>query len=54
MRGLAGRLPVGDIEAVVAHQKLGRFIVAINKRAALATGVDLPPAVLKRASQVIE
>jgi putative ABC transport system substrate-binding protein len=50
---LSGRA-VGDIDAVVAHQKLGHFIVAVNKRAALAMGVELPPAVLKRASQLIE
>jgi putative tryptophan/tyrosine transport system substrate-binding protein len=50
---LAGR-QAGDIEAVMAHQKLSSFKVVVNKGAANAANLTIPPSVLARATQVIE
>ncbi|EKF19584.1 ABC transporter substrate-binding protein [Nitratireductor pacificus] len=44
----------GDIDAVIAYQVLTEFKVAINKKAAAAMGVELPEAVLARATEIIE
>lgn len=50
---LSGR-QVGEVEAVVAHQKLSNFKIVVNKGAANALGLTLPPGVLAGATQVIE
>ena len=50
---LEGQKP-GDIDAVIAYQKLPNFDLTVNKSSATAMGVDLPPAVLARATKVIE
>ncbi|OKO86792.1 hypothetical protein AC629_15660 [Bradyrhizobium sp. NAS80.1] len=49
---LAGAKP-GDVDAVIAYQKLPNFVVVLNKGAAAATGVTLPEAVLKRATRTV-
>lgn len=58
---LAGRMvadilsgkKAGEIEPVIAYQKLPTFVTVVNKRAADAMGVTIPPAVLARASKVV-
>lgn len=50
---LKGKKP-GDIDAVIAYQKLPNFVVVVNKGAAAAMGATLPPAVLARATKVVE
>lgn len=43
----------GEIDPVIAYQKLPKFLVVVNKGAAAAMGVTIPPAVLERASKVV-
>ncbi|MGO4713012.1 ABC transporter substrate-binding protein [Bradyrhizobium sp. 2TAF24] len=43
----------GDVDAVVAYQKMPNFVVVVNKSAAAAMGVTLPEAVLKRATRTV-
>ena len=50
---LNGKKP-GEIDAVIAYEKLPDNVVVVNKGSAAAMGVKLPDAVLKRASKVIE
>jgi len=50
---LNGKNP-GDIDAVIAYQKLPKLDVFVNKRSASAMGVAIPQAVLARATKVIE
>ncbi len=50
---LSGKKP-GDIDALIAYQKLPNLDVYVNKRSALAMGVAIPQAVLARATKVIE
>lgn len=50
---LEGQKP-GDIDAVIAYQKLPNFDLTVNKSSAAAMGAELPPAVLARATKVIE
>jgi len=50
---LNGKKP-GDIDAVIAYQKLPNFDVVVNKKSAAAMGVTLPQAVLARAARVVE
>lgn len=45
---------VGDVDAVLAHQKLTNFLVVVNKGTASALGVTVPTGVLNRATKVIE
>ncbi|WP_048646353.1 ABC transporter substrate-binding protein [Nitratireductor soli] len=52
-RILNGEKP-GDIDAVIAYQVLTDFKVAVNKKSAAAMGVELPEAVLARATEIIE
>lgn len=52
-RVLKGEKP-GEIDAVVAHEALTDFEVSVNKKAAAAMGVEIPQAVLDRATEVIE
>ncbi|MGP0089116.1 MAG: ABC transporter substrate-binding protein [Xanthobacteraceae bacterium] len=44
----------GDIDAVIAYQKLPNFDVFVNKRSAAAMGVAIPQTVIARATKVIE
>jgi putative ABC transport system substrate-binding protein len=50
---LSGQKP-GDIDAVIAYQKLPNLDVYVNKRSASAMGVTIPQTVLARANKVIE
>lgn len=50
---LNGKKP-GEIDAVIAYQKLPNLDVYVNKRSASAMGVTIPQAVLARATKVIE
>jgi len=50
---LKGTKP-GDIDAVIAYQKLPKLDVFVNKRSASSMGVAIPPALLARATKVIE
>lgn len=43
----------GDVDAVIAYQKMPNFVVVVNKSAAAAMGVTLPEAVLKRATRTV-
>lgn len=49
---LNGKKP-GEIDAVVAYEKLPSFNVVLNQSAAEAMGVKIPEAVLKRATKVV-
>jgi putative tryptophan/tyrosine transport system substrate-binding protein len=49
---LNGKKP-GEIDPVIAYQKLPKFLVVVNKQSATAMGVTIPPAVLERASKVV-
>jgi putative ABC transport system substrate-binding protein len=50
---LNGKKP-GEIDAVIAYQKLPNLDVYVNKRSASAMGVTISQAVLARATKVIE
>ncbi len=50
---LGGKKP-GEIDAVLAYEKLPDNVVAVNKSSAAAMGVTLPESVLKRASKVVD
>jgi putative ABC transport system substrate-binding protein len=50
---LNGKKP-GDIDAVIAYQKLPNFDVVVNRKSAASMGVTLPQAVLARAARVVE
>jgi len=50
---LEGKKP-GDIDAVIAYQKLPNFDLVVNKSSASAMGIDLPQAVLARATKIVE
>ena len=50
---LNGKKP-GDIDAVIAYQKLPNFDVVVNKKSAASMGVTLPQAILARAARVVE
>jgi putative tryptophan/tyrosine transport system substrate-binding protein len=50
---LSGQKP-GDIDAVIAYQKLPNLDVYVNKRSASAMGVTIPQTVLARANKVVE
>jgi len=50
---LRGKKP-GDIDAIIAYQKLPNLDVYVNKRSALAMGVAIPQTVLARATKVVE
>jgi putative ABC transport system substrate-binding protein len=50
---LNGKKP-GDIDAVIAYQKLPNFDVVVNKKSAVSMGVTLPQAVLARAARIVE
>ena len=50
---LGGKKP-GDIDAIIAYQKLPNLDVYVNKRSASAMGVAIPPTVLARATKVVE
>jgi putative ABC transport system substrate-binding protein len=50
---LSGKKP-GDIDAVIAYQKLPNLDVYVNKRSASAMGVAIPQTVLARATKVVE
>lgn len=49
---LKGKKP-GDIDAVIAYEKMPNYVVVVNKTAATAMGVTLPDAVLKRANRTV-
>lgn len=49
---LQGAKP-GEIDSVIAYQKLPNFVEVVNKSAAAAMGVTLPEAVLKRATRTV-
>lgn len=49
---LNGKKP-GEIDPVIAYQKLPKFQVVVNKSAAAAMGVTVPPEVLSRATKVV-
>ncbi len=50
---LNGKKP-GDIDALIAYQKIPDNVILVNKTSAAAMGVTLPDALLKRATKVIE
>jgi putative ABC transport system substrate-binding protein len=50
---LTGKKP-GEIDAVIAYEKLPKFVVVVNKGSAAAMGVKVPDALLARADKVIE
>ena len=50
---LGGKKP-GDIDAIIAYQKLPNLDVYVNKRSASAMGVAIPQTVLARATKVVE
>lgn len=50
---LNGKKP-GDIDAIIAYQKLPNLDVYVNKRSASAMGVAIPQTVLARATKVVE
>jgi putative ABC transport system substrate-binding protein len=50
---LNGKKP-GDIDAVIAYQKLPNFDVVVNRKSALSMGVALPQSVIARAARVVE
>jgi len=50
---LNGKKP-GDIDAVIAYQKIPDNTVVVNEASAKAMGLTIPAAVLKRASKVIK
>jgi putative ABC transport system substrate-binding protein len=50
---LNGKKP-GDIDAIIAYQKLQNLDVYVNKRSASAMGVAIPQTVLARATKVVE
>lgn len=50
---LNGEKP-GDIDAVIAYEKIPDNIIVVNKASAAAMGVTLPDDLLKRASKVIQ
>ena len=45
---------LGDIDAVIAYEKIPDNVAVVNKTAAAAMGVTIPADVLKRASKVIQ
>lgn len=49
---LKGMKP-GDVDAIIAYEKMPNFLVVVNKSAAAAMGVSIPDAVLKRAARTI-
>ncbi len=49
---LKGKKP-GEIDAVIAYEKLPNFIVVLNKSSAEAMGIKIPPATLARATRVV-
>jgi putative ABC transport system substrate-binding protein len=50
---LNGKKP-GDITPVLAYQSMPKPLIVVNKKAAAAAGVTIPPSVLERATKVIE
>ncbi|MBI3436109.1 MAG: ABC transporter substrate-binding protein [Proteobacteria bacterium] len=50
---LGGKKP-GDIDAVIAYEKLPKLVVVVNRKSAAAMGVTLPQALLSRASKVVD
>jgi len=50
---LSGKKP-GDIDAIIAYQKLPNLDVYVNKRSASAMGVAIPQTVLAHATKVVE
>jgi putative ABC transport system substrate-binding protein len=50
---LSGKKP-GEIDAIIAYQKLPNLDVYVNKRSASAMGVAIPQTVLARATKVVE
>jgi putative ABC transport system substrate-binding protein len=50
---LNGKKP-GEVDAIIAYQKLPNFDVFVNKRSAAQMGVAIPPSVAARATKVIE
>jgi putative ABC transport system substrate-binding protein len=50
---LNGKKP-GDIDAIIAYQKLPKFDVFVNKHSAANMGVTIPPTVMAHATKVIE
>jgi putative ABC transport system substrate-binding protein len=50
---LSGKKP-GDIDAVIAYQKLPNLDVYVNKRSASAMGVAIPQTVIARATKIVE
>jgi putative ABC transport system substrate-binding protein len=49
---LKGAKP-GEVDSVIAYQKMPNFIVVVNKSSAAAMGVTLPESVLKRANRIV-
>ena len=49
---LNGKKP-GEIDAVIAYQKLPTFVVVVNKGSAELMGIKIPDAVLSRATRVV-
>lgn len=50
---LNGKKP-GEIDAVIAYEKLPTFNVVLNKKSAEAMGVKIPDSTLKRATKVVD
>jgi len=50
---LNGRKP-GDIEPIIAYQKMSKLLIAVNKKSAAAMGATIPADVLARATKIVE
>lgn len=44
---------IGEIDAVIAYEKLPQFVVVVNTKSAQAMGAKIPDALLKRATKVV-
>lgn len=51
--GILEGMKPGDVDAIIAYEKMPNFVVVVNKSAAAAMGVSIPEDVLKRAARAV-
>jgi putative tryptophan/tyrosine transport system substrate-binding protein len=51
--GILEGMKPGEVDSIIAYEKMPNFVVVVNKPAAAAMGVSIPDDVLKRAARVV-